>query len=128
MYVTQADSGRVAVISTSSNTVVDFIDGLTDSNQGNVDVTADGRYLYVLYGAPGGVSAVDLLTGNVIANLRLIGQFTSSIGRFIGPCGDIFTLNIPALSEWGMIAAAAGLMMIGVFFAVRRRKPGTVKV
>jgi len=23
--------------------------------------------------------------------------------------------------EWGMIAAAAGLMMVGVFFAVRKR-------
>jgi len=30
--------------------------------------------------------------------------------------------NIPTLSEWGMIAAAAGLALVGVFFAVRRRK------
>jgi hypothetical protein len=30
--------------------------------------------------------------------------------------------NIPTLSEWGMIAAAAGLMLVGVFFAVRRRR------
>lgn len=30
--------------------------------------------------------------------------------------------NIPTLSEWGMITAAAGLMLVGVFFAVRRRK------
>lgn len=29
---------------------------------------------------------------------------------------------IPTMSEWGMIAAAAGLAMVGVFFAVRRRK------
>ncbi len=29
--------------------------------------------------------------------------------------------NIPTLSEWGMIAAAAGLMLVGVFFAVRKR-------
>ena len=29
---------------------------------------------------------------------------------------------IPTLSEWGMIAAAAGLMLVGVFFAARRRK------
>ncbi len=29
--------------------------------------------------------------------------------------------NIPTLSEWGMIAAAAGLALIGVYFAVRRR-------
>lgn len=30
--------------------------------------------------------------------------------------------NIPTLSEWGMITAAGGLILIGVFFAVRRRK------
>ena len=30
--------------------------------------------------------------------------------------------NIPTLSEWGMIAAATGLGLIGVFFAVRRRR------
>jgi hypothetical protein len=30
--------------------------------------------------------------------------------------------EIPTLSEWGMIAAAAGLMMVGVFFAVRKRR------
>ena len=29
--------------------------------------------------------------------------------------------RIPTLSEWGMIAAAAGLMLVGVFFAVRKR-------
>ena len=29
--------------------------------------------------------------------------------------------NIPTLSEWGMIAAAAGLGLIAVFFAVRQR-------
>jgi hypothetical protein len=29
---------------------------------------------------------------------------------------------IPTLSEWGMIAAAAGLGLVGVFFAVRRRR------
>jgi len=34
--------------------------------------------------------------------------------------------NIPTLSEWGMIAAAAGLVMIGVFFAIRRRKAQAV--
>lgn len=30
--------------------------------------------------------------------------------------------NIPTLSEWGLLASAAGLMLIGVFFALRRRK------
>jgi hypothetical protein len=30
--------------------------------------------------------------------------------------------NIPTLSEWGMIAAAGGLVLVGVFFAVRKRR------
>ena len=30
--------------------------------------------------------------------------------------------NIPTLSEWGMIAAAAGLGLIGVFFAMKKRR------
>jgi hypothetical protein len=30
--------------------------------------------------------------------------------------------NIPTLSEWGMIAAAGGFALIGVFFAVRRKR------
>ena len=30
--------------------------------------------------------------------------------------------DIPTLSEWGMIAAAAGLGLVGVFFAVRRKR------
>ena len=30
--------------------------------------------------------------------------------------------KIPTLSEWGMISVAAGLGLIGVFFAVKRRK------
>jgi hypothetical protein len=34
--------------------------------------------------------------------------------------------NIPTLSEWGMIAAAAGLAMIGVFFAIRKRREQAV--
>ena len=34
--------------------------------------------------------------------------------------------NIPTLSEWGMIAAAAGLAIVGAFFALRRRKVRTV--
>ena len=30
--------------------------------------------------------------------------------------------NVPTLSEWGMIAAAGGLALIGIFFAVRRKR------
>jgi len=38
-----------------------------------------------------------------------------------GRCGSSSTSPIPTLSEWGMIAAAAGLGLVGVFFAVRKR-------
>jgi exosortase sorting signal-containing protein len=40
--------------------------------------------------------------------------FTNVRGEFSAP--------IPTLSEWGMIAAAAGLGLVGVFFAMRRRR------
>jgi len=30
--------------------------------------------------------------------------------------------NIPTLSQWGMIATAAGFVLIGAFYAIRRRK------
>ena len=33
-----------------------------------------------------------------------------------------FISNIPTLSEWGMIAAAGGLALVGVFFVLKRRK------
>jgi hypothetical protein len=33
---------------------------------------------------------------------------------------------IPTLSEWGMLAAAAGLMIVGVYFAVRKRRAQVV--
>jgi hypothetical protein len=38
----------------------------------------------------------------------------------------VVSRNIPTLSEWAMIAAVAGLAMVGVFFAVRRRKAQAV--
>ncbi len=122
MYVTQGDLGSVAVIRTSDNTVVDTILTSPDSRPGNVDVTADGRTLYVVNGIPGGVSVVDLLTGTIVTQIRFREDFTSSIGRFIGPCGDLANVDIPTLSEWGMIAAAAGLAMIGVLFAIKRKR------
>ncbi len=30
--------------------------------------------------------------------------------------------NVPTLSQWGMIAAAAGLVLVGVFFAIKRKR------
>ena len=41
------------------------------------------------------------------------------ISEVVFPQGSL--TPIPALSEWGMIAAAGGLMLVVVFFAVRKR-------
>lgn len=60
-------------------------------------------------------------------------QFTSIQGGIVALCTsqalsettctfvNSASENVPTLSEWGMIAAAGGLMLIGVFFAVRQR-------
>lgn len=54
------------------------------------------------------------------ASVNNEGQLFSSLDEVT--CLAEVNASIPALSEWGMIAAAAGLMTVGVFFAVRRRK------
>ncbi len=59
--------------------------------------------------------SVDAVTGQA-DNVGLVTQF-SGTGFISGT-----TQPIPTLSEWGMIAAAAGLMLVGVFFAVRRKR------
>jgi len=60
------------------------------------------------------ITRINLSNGN-----QLI--FFEGIDRIaFGPAG--FTANIPTLSEWGMISAAVGLGLAGVFFAVRRRR------
>ena len=53
--------------------------------------------------------------------------FCESANGVTADCTITNTLrtNVPTLSEWGMIAAAAGLGLIGVFFASRRRMAGT---
>jgi len=37
-------------------------------------------------------------------------------------CVTLEAASIPTLSEWGMIAAAAGLEIVGLFFAARRKR------
>ena len=47
-------------------------------------------------------------------------------GAFCGFFNRISADKIPTLSEWGMISAAAGLGLIGVFFALKKRKTQAV--
>ena len=67
-----------------------------------------------------GDSIVITKTANgYIAECNLDGEEGSC--TFVNVPGSSAT-DVPALSEWGMIAAAAGLGFVGVWFAVRRRK------
>jgi hypothetical protein len=54
------------------------------------------------------------------------GVILTCTGPNLGSVTCIFTNvqtdAIPTLSEWGLVATAAGLMMVGVWFAVRRRR------
>lgn len=84
---------------------IDTISEIVPEGWELVDVTCDTS-------DPGFIVTVDEKK-NVIANCLSDG-FSLCTFTNRGPA------NVPALSEWGMIAAAAGLGMIGVFFAVRR--------
>lgn len=59
--------------------------------------------------------------------IRRVSIITASQNVYQGVESVLFELGpdvnpIPTLSEWGMMAAAAGIALIGVFYALRRRK------
>ena len=64
----------------------------------------------------GGVNILIEADGTVVAFCNELGSTTCEFTNVMTE------RNIPTLSEWGMIAAAAGLALIGVFFAVRRKR------
>ena len=65
------------------------------------------------------ITRINLSNGN-----QLI--FFEGIDRIaFGPAG--FTANVPTLSEWGMISAAVGLGLVGVLFALRKRRASVLK-
>jgi len=76
-----------------------------------VQSDASGLFVLRFYNDTDGLPPYNEQDGGAIGAIRIIwsGDFSS-------------TASIPTLSEWGMIAAAAGLILVGVFFAVRRRK------
>lgn len=92
--------------------------------------------------AVAGTTAIPSSGGNQIASVDISGFAGQSVRisfdwivpqNFTGPAfcqlDNIFAsgarAQIPTLSEWGMISAAAGLGLVGVFFALKRRKAQT---
>ena len=80
--------------------------------------TLPGWHVEEIVCDPGGV---DVLTGgsSVLATCTTPGGFAEC--TFVNAEGNA-SAPIPTLSEWSMMAAAAGLGLAGMFFALRRRK------
>ncbi len=66
-----------------------------------------------------GVTSSEVITKIVLTNISDLSIKGVRDVIFPIPAG---AERIPTLSEWGMIAAAAGFALIGMFYAVRRRR------
>jgi len=95
------------------------------------DVEIDpGDSVVVSENVPSGWRLTNVICGAVSQGFNI---FVNGDNQLVANCiefgaaqcffvNEVTGTNIPTLSEWGMIAAAAGLMIVGVFFAVRRRR------
>ena len=63
-----------------------------------------------------GVAITEIENGIIASCEDPNGGFTECVFVNVDPSG------IPTLSEWGMIAAAAGLGLVGMFFVIRRKR------
>jgi len=92
---------------------------------------------------PGGVTATvveELPPGWVLVDVECetenvsVSDIGNGVEIFCSPNGgaaqcaffNALQTQVPTLSEWGMIAAAAGLGLVGVWFVIRRKKAQAV--
>ena len=66
-------------------------------------------------------TGVDFTTTDTSATLECVNPGEFSLG-FCVFYNRVSADKIPTLSEWGMIAAAAGLGLVGVLFALKRKR------
>ena len=121
-YTANGTSEDVSVIRISDNTVVDTISngGLEFPN--GIDVTPDGQFIYVPNVLDDSVSVLRTSDNSLVTVLtNKIFDGPIARGRFIVNAPPPGPLPIPTLSEWGLIAIAGVLGIIG-FIAIRRRK------
>lgn len=78
--------GRALIVNTSSNSIINRVDGLGDLSHASVVFSRDQRYAYV-FGRDGGLSKVDLLRGTlekrIIQGGNSIGGAISQDGRLV---------------------------------------------
>jgi DNA-binding beta-propeller fold protein YncE len=117
-YVALPNIDSVEVIRISDNTVIKTI-GVGDSPKG-LDVTPDGQFVYCVNESSKNVSVIRVSDNTMVNTFN--GPFPGTVGPFILTLPQLPTASIPTLSEWGMIAAAAGLGIVGLFFVARRKR------
>lgn len=83
--IIERGAGRVLIVNTSSNSIVQRVEGLGDLSHASVVFSRDQRYAYV-FGRDGGLSKVDLLRGTL--DKRIV-QGGNSIGGAISQDGRL---------------------------------------
>lgn len=77
-----------------------------------VDVLCEGVVGIAIQDIAGGIDADCVAPNTGLATCTFVNAQTAA--------------NVPTLSQWGMIAAGTGLVLIGVYFAIKRRKARAV--
>jgi len=83
--IIERGAGRVVIVNTSSNSIVQRVEGLGDLSHASVVFSRDQRYAYV-FGRDGGLSKVDLLRGTL--DKRIV-QGGNSIGGAVSQNGKL---------------------------------------
>ncbi len=83
--IVERGSGRILIVDTSSNSIINRVDGLGDLSHASVVFSRDQRYAYV-FGRDGGLSKVDIVRGTL--DKRIV-QGGNSIGGAISQNGRL---------------------------------------
>ena len=120
--------------------LLDFGDSPNRTFEVNIEPAGGGAPLQTdtILTAVGGTTAIPDSGGDIIRTVDMSSFSGQAVrisfdwivpGNFTGPAFcqlDNVIVNpsnpIPTLSEWGMISAAAGLMLVGIFFVMKRRR------
>lgn len=84
--IIERSAGRVLIVNTSTNSIINRVDGLGDLSHASVVFSRDARYAYV-FGRDGGLSKVDILRGTlekrIVQGGNSIGGAISQNGRLV---------------------------------------------
>ena len=87
--VVERASGRINIIETTTPSVIRTVEGLGDLSHASAVYSPDGRYAF-LFGRDGGLSKVDMLTGEVVGRVMQAGN---SIGGAISQDGTLIAVS-----------------------------------